>query len=310
MARRAARPGLGLAIVAVLATDVFLVTNWNKSTPVTLAQSVEAFREAQAPEVASPAETTTTTAPPAAAASPGAAPTTTTAAPRARASTGAQAQPAAAGGGPAAAAAFTKPAAGVYVYATTGYEKVSIGGSRHDYPKETYAAVRQQAGCQWESEHRVIEEHVETARYCGKPNVLEFLSSTAAISFFGQTETRTVTCNPPETTVQIGDPVGARRQYVCTMDGAGSRITETVTYLGRETLPIGGIPVESFHVVVDGTQHGEAEGTSRFEVWVHPTTGLVLRNVSNVQSRSKAFGTTVEYTQEASHTLKSLTPAT
>src|SRR3954471_10367405 len=57
MARRAARPGLGLAIFAVLLADVFLATHWNHSTPVTLSQSVEAFRASQASSAPSPAET-------------------------------------------------------------------------------------------------------------------------------------------------------------------------------------------------------------------------------------------------------------
>src|SRR4029079_459322 len=93
MARRAARPGLGLAIVAVLIADVFLATNWNHTTPVTLAQSVEDFRASQ-PESPTAADAATpTTAPPAAVAPAPTVPTqgrqattATTAPPRATAS--------------------------------------------------------------------------------------------------------------------------------------------------------------------------------------------------------------------------------
>jgi hypothetical protein len=310
MARRAARPGLGLAVVAVLGTDLFLATHWNHSTPVTLAQSVEAFRDSQTPSAADATTTTSVVAGSAAASAPPVqtpgrpAPTATTVPPRAMASP-TRAAPAAAPSGP-----FTKPAPGVYAYATTGYEKVSIGGARHDYPTESFAAVRSQDGCAWEVEHRVLEEHVETSRSCSAPNVLSFLSNATDVTFFGQKEHHTVTCNPPEITVQIGDAVGSKRAFVCAMDGGAGRIEETITYVGREVLNVGGVAVETFHVVIDGKQSGEADGTSRFEAWVHPATGLPIKQVSHVQSRGHAFGTTIDYTEDASYTLKSLTPTT
>jgi hypothetical protein len=309
VARRAARPGLGLAIVVVLGADLFLATHWNHSTPVTLAQSVEHFRASQGSTV--PDAATTTTVAPAATVPPstvppasGRAPTATTAPPR----RGSAPNPSAAL--TSAAGAFTKPAEGVYAYATTGYEKVSFGGARHDYPSESFAAVRGRAGCQWEWEHRVVEEHVENATYCSMRNVLEFVSDTQTISFFGQTEKRTITCNPPEIEAQIGDAVGTSRHFVCTMDGGGGRIEENVTYAGREVLTIGGTPVETYHSVIEGTQTGEAQGTSRFDVWVHPLTGLPVKQVQHVQTRSHAFGTTIDYTEDASYTLERLTPAT
>jgi hypothetical protein len=198
----------------------------------------------------------------------------------------------------------------VYAYATTGNEKVSIGGARHDYPSETFAAVRPQDGCAWDWEHRVLEEHVDSSRSCSAPNVLSFLSNSTDVTFFGQKEHHTVACNPPEITVQIGDAVGTKRSFVCAMDGGAGRIEETITYVGREAINVGGVAVETFHVVIDGKQSGEADGTSRFEAWVHPATGLPIKQISHVQSRGHAFGTTIDYTEDASYTLKSLTPAT
>src|SRR4051812_12852579 len=221
MARRAARPGLGLAIFAVLLADVFLATHWNHSTPVTLSQSVEAFRASQASSAPSPAETAPVDAVPAAAAATPAStvpargpqlPATTV--PPPATAPPARATPAAAPSGP-----FTKPAPGVYAYATTGYEQVSLGGSRHDYPSESFAAVRPQDGCTWDWEHRVLQEHVDTSRSCSAPNVLSFLGNTTDVSFFGQKEHHTVSCNPPEITVQIGDAVGTKRSFACSMDG-------------------------------------------------------------------------------------------
>src|SRR5205085_9800971 len=97
---------------------------------------------------------------------------------------------------PGAPAGFTPPGQGVYAYATTGYETVSFGGARHDYPKESFATVRYRGGCLWEWEHKIVQEHVETTSHCSKPSVLEFLSETVQVTFFGQTQTRTSRCDP------------------------------------------------------------------------------------------------------------------
>jgi hypothetical protein len=287
--------------VVVLGADVFFLTQRNVTTPVTLAKSVERFRSLHPPQPGSP--TTTTAAPTAGPASTAQAPARRDAKAAVPAPTTAPRQAQASSS-----AAFTPPDEGVYAYATTGYEKVSMGGSRHDYPSESFATVRRSAGCKWQWEHRVVEEHVETATSCGQPGLLQFLSDTEQVTFFGQTNTRTTTCDPPEVVVQVGDPIGSRRSFVCQLEGG--RVDVVVTYLGREAMSVGGIPVEAFHAIIDGTQSGDVQGSSRFEVWVHPLTGLTLRQVVHVQSRSKFLGSNVDYTEDATYTLERLTPST
>ena len=303
LAGRVARPALGVSIALVLGTDVFFLTQRNVATPVSLNKSVARFRASQATTsttavlAAGAATTTTTTSKPG---SPGAARATI---PHQRAQE--PAKPAS----PPPAGPFLSPAEGVYAYATTGYEKVSLGGARHDYPKESFATVRHGDGCRWDWEHRVVEEHVETARYCGLPNIHQFLGDTQKETFYGQTQSVDFTCDPPEIDVQLGDAPGSKRNFACSISD-GSHADETVTYLGREQLTVDGTQLQAFHVLIEGRETGNVKGTSRLEMWLHPLTALLLREVVNVQSHSQAFGATVDYTEDASYTLEHLDPST
>jgi len=204
---------------------------------------------------------------------------------------------------------FSAPAEGVYAYATHGYEKISFGGARHDYPSETFATARRRPGCQWEFEHRVAKEHVETRLFCGESGTFFFLQQTIQVTFYGQTNGTTVRCDPPEITAHVGDAPSSQRQFVCHLDN-GDQAAETVTYLGPATVPIDGADVAALHVLVEGRMSGKVNGTSRIELWLHPQTGLTLRSVANVQSSAPAFGTRVDYEEDASYLLEHLAPAT
>jgi len=308
VAQRLAHPALGLAILLVLGGDVFFLSQRNVTTPVTLKQSVARY-------LASEASTTTAVPLPAGESAngggPAAAPKPSAGRSTATVTIVAQQAGTQRATGPAAAAPtpFVAPSEGVYAYATTGYEQISLGGSRHDYPAESFATVRNGGNCRWDFEHRVVQEHVETAHYCGLPNVLQFLGALDQETFYGQTQSVTITCDPPETAVQLGDQPGTKRTYTCSLND-GSRLDEAVTYLGRETLTVEGASIQAFHTLVEGRESGNVNGTSRFESWVHPMTGLPLREVIHVQNRSQAFGTNVDYHEDASYTLERLAPTT
>lgn len=62
-----------------------------------------------------------------------------------------------------------KPQEGVYTYRTSGGESISVAGTRHRYPERTYGSVRHRAGCGWEMENQVIEEHTDHRVLCSEP---------------------------------------------------------------------------------------------------------------------------------------------
>ena len=298
------RVGLpALAIALVLGADVYVLTQQDRSTAVTLEQAVDHFR-ATVPDGVSdqaPAPTTATTA----ATAPPASPAGTDgqgrageAAARSRSTPGA--------GAPATAEPFTVPDEGVYAYRTTGFEEVSLGGGRHDYPSRSFASVRRRGGCDWDVEHQILEEHVERSVHCSAPGRFMHSEEQVEVEFYGQKEGSTYRCEPPMVVAQVGDAPGTKRSTTCRSDDG--QAVQTTTFLGRERLSVGGSAVDALHVLFEAVISGRAEGTSRNETWIHPDTGLLLKAVRTSQSRAKAFGTTVDYHEEATFELERLAP--
>jgi hypothetical protein len=301
------RSVLALAIVVILGADLFVLTQRNVTTAVSLDQTLKRFRASTA-SVPSPGAVLSEEGTPALGSS--VAPTTLAAARLSstrlpgRAADAPSTPMTTQGNSP-----FSAPPEGVYTYATSGYEQISLAGARHDYPSQSFATVRHGSGCQWGFEHRVIQEHVETHVYCSEPDALAFLQETDQVTFFGQTNTRTYRCDPPEITAHLGDGVGSSRQFNCRSD-SGGQLSARVSYLGREPVAIDGVAVSALHVVVDSQISGDVHGSSRTELWLHPQTGLALREEISVKSHSPAFGTTVDYEEKASYALEHLVPAT
>lgn len=294
IARVVGRTLIGFGAALALAANVFVLTHHTKATPVDLAAALDDFR-----------------ASPVAPASEGFSPssiagTATGSTHRSQGSTTVEAG----GPRPTTSAAVParlplRPASGVYAYATSGGERISFGGGRHDYPDRTFAAVRRRAGCRWELEHSILEEHVDHLFYCGRPESLSLRAFRSNIAFFGQANEATYVCDPPEALVSRDK--GARAYRCSSEDG---EVRGTVSDLGRDRLRVGGRRVEAVHVLSRSTLSGRASGTSRAEVWLHPESGLLLKLVREVHSTAAAFGTTVTYDENASFLLESLSPRT
>ncbi len=253
--------------------------------------------EAPAPEATAPA--------PAAQPTEAAAPAEPTPAPAAEPAPQPQAtEPAA----PAPQPAFAKPAEGVYTFITKGSEQINVAGARHDYPSETFMAVKHRDGCHWYTDHRFVEEHREDRLYCSNGDVLSLLEIGTEVTFFGQTETSDYRCDPPRIVVDRRDGVGSKRTQVCHATDGSGKSEETATHHGRTSLTIGGVKVEAWHVSFDSIVSGRAEGTAHADVWVHPDSGMILKVDRQIETASQAFGTDVVYTEDVEFTLKSLTP--
>ena len=181
-----------------------------------------------------------------------------------------------------------------------------MGGARHDYPERTFATVRRQDGCRWEVRHEILKEHKERGVRCSEPGRLLDLEDSTEIVFFGQTNSSTFRCDPPQVVARVGDQPGAASTTTCRSDQ--DQATITTTFVGRERLVIGGVAVEALRVVSDGVVSGRATGTSRHESWIHPDTGLLLKAVRKTSSRANAFGSTVDYREDATFELERLEP--
>jgi hypothetical protein len=218
--------------------------------------------------------------------------------------------PVAVAGAAPSAAPFALPAEGVYKYRTTGGESISVAFGSHSYPSETYATVRHQGGCQWQEENDVIQEHTDKRTSCSKPGQLLQLDESRYVTFYGKTDGATYTCRPPQVMINVGEAPGTTHDSFCD-DGQGNGSRLHGTDLGMSQMSVGGVTVRVYHLVVDGTLTGRAQGTSHDELFLAADTGMVVvwnRSVDTLADA--AFGANVRYKENATFTLESLIPTT
>jgi hypothetical protein len=302
--RRRARIAWVVVVATALAATVFVLNQRHVATPVPLRDAVQNFRATQ---VEDGTRTSTGEGSPTLLE-----PSSTTVVSPVRDSAGRPAMRAGAAPGaatPAALEGYTRPAEGVYTYRTTGGESISLAGARHDYPDETYATVRHRAGCEWETELDLLEEHVEKRTACSEPGRLLDVQTVRKITFFGRTETEELHCVPPIVDHETDERPGTPHRGRCHSEDASAEIT--ATFVGRERLVVGGVRVDAVHLTFHAVLSGRAEGTGDEDMWTLPSTGLVLRWVRSTDADADAaFGARIHYRERATLVLESLEPTT
>jgi hypothetical protein len=205
--------------------------------------------------------------------------------------------------------ALAPPQPGVYQYRTDGAESVSLLGSRHRYPAETYAVVRRLGGCAWEMRAEVVREHVDRRRMCSDGQRLLQLEQERAVTFFGTTDGGTIRCDPPQLLMDVTDSVGATAVSSCN-DGKGAfaRMTRRTVAFGRSTVE--GVVTDTVTFTIQGELTGRVRGASSDTYTVVRTSGLPIRLERSVDTLADAFGTTVQYQEHVTFDLVSLTPQT
>lgn len=201
---------------------------------------------------------------------------------------------------------YRLPAPGVYSYATTGGDRISLAGARHQYPEVTHAVIRHTGGCGWSVEHHVLEEHVDFHDRCTDPDAVSVTADGREVEFYGQRDGLLYQCDPPATLLyEAADTVSTG---TCSTQDGGSDAHYRGTRVGDETLDVGGEPVVTVHVNIEFEMTGDARGTSTVDVWLHPETGLIVREERVVDTYARAVWGDVRYQEEATFHLLSLTP--
>jgi hypothetical protein len=181
------------------------------------------------------------------------------------------------------------PVDGVYLYDTTGYERVDRLGIKRDYPRVSARIVRHGGGCGAREEIVLFREHTETYTSCD-----------GALTGFG---TRLTYFFVPSVTALSCDPRGACRDAAHDV-----RATVDVAPGGRGAATVGGVALPCRRLVVTTVLTGANAGGARRDLCVADS-GLVLteRRSVGVVARS-AFVGRVAYTEEATFTLRSTVP--
>lgn len=296
-ARRRALAFVGTPLALVLcAVAIWFVGQRNHTTTFGLDEALRTLRTAQPV----PARDTTAGATSAPAAAPAARAVAGPSAIGGRPSIAPALAPPVASAAPATAPVepFQVPAAGVYAYATDGSDAISVG-SRHQYPATTYAVLEHDGGCGWSVDHHVVDQHVDHIGRCSRPGDMLRMTDGSRVTFFGQTDSLTYVCTPPVSMFGAAATCAA---------SDGSKADYRAAIVDRPTVVVGGVSRSAVHVALDVTMTGRAHGTAHNELWFDAATGLILRQIRDVDTLAHAAFGNVRYTEHADFQLLSLTP--
>jgi hypothetical protein len=199
------------------------------------------------------------------------------------------------------------PAPGVYVYRTSGNEKLSLAGISRSFPTASDVIVTN-TGCSsmnWVP----IEQHTEGIKVCRQPNgALTMSEATSIESIAGMSTSQVIRCPSTAYFIPPNPHTGQRWFAVCHGPNQVDKISGQV--IGTTTLTVHGHAVPALHTRINTFVSGAEKGTDPTDYWVSPQTGLIFRQREEV-SMSQAVGPlgAVHYSEEMAITMSSLIPA-
>ena len=194
---------------------------------------------------------------------------------------------------------------GVYVYATDGFEKTdALTGVTHRYPARSTMTVTA-APCGFRLRWDVLDGRSTTWTICAGSGRWTVASQDERHTFFGRTERTTYTCSDTPFRPAGAGP-GAPFDVSCATGSAEERGTGRV--VARETLRVGGRPVETIHVRRRTSLTGSIRGRSTQDLWLARETGVPVRlDLTTSTTNDSAVGD-VHYAEDVSLRLRSLAP--
>jgi hypothetical protein len=207
---------------------------------------------------------------------------------------------------PSAKPAANGPDAGVYLYATQGYEDTNaLGGARHDYPAESPVTV-QQSGCGWSERWQPLDQRWDEWTLCPSSGGVYGSHFTTFHEFFKKTQQQDLDCSPSNFFAPVDAHAG--QSWWASCSGSPGTVQGTTSVVGFETLTIGGTAVRSLHIHFDLQFSGSNRGRGLQDRWQDATTGLLLKLVTDLDLQSSSPFGDVHYGEHYHLDLSSLRP--
>jgi hypothetical protein len=202
-----------------------------------------------------------------------------------------------------------RPNPGTYSYEGAGRESVTaLGGSEHVFPERIAIVVTLDAedDCRWTSNIVYVRQHIEERRFCTSNGTMTDLGFRREIEFFNQLQRTEYECGEDAVRLRTDAEPGDSWTWTCT-EGDAARSDYAATFVGTETLIVGGQEVETWHTRIVSRQSGATVGRDTSELWVTES-GLPVRFSADLRVTTQSvLGETV-YQEQLDYTLTSLVP--
>lgn len=196
--------------------------------------------------------------------------------------------------------------AGVYVYATDGYERTdALTGVTHRYPKRSTITAAT-ADCGVSLTWRVLKGRSTGWTYCATADGWELRSQDERHTFFGRTETTKYECRA--TPILPAEPTAGDSWAVSECVAGDTSETGRMRVVGLPRLVVGGSRVPTVHVRKTTELSGSSRGTSRHDLWFDARTALPVKLVLVSRTTSESPIGDVRYEEDVTLTLRSLEP--
>lgn len=211
--------------------------------------------------------------------------------------------------------ALVRPAAGVYEFAGSGREGLSLPPLSQDQGPTIPATVEHgDPGC-WSIRFDYSTNHWQTWSYCIRDaDLVEVGGLTWQRWMIGATaitNLTTSTCDDAPVLPAVREP-DQEWPGTCTSINeavSGEAVSEgPYRYVGEETLEVGGAEVVAAHFVREREMSGAQEGTERSEVWFAVDSGLPVRNERAISVATDTPVGASTYTEDGEFRLTSLEP--
>jgi hypothetical protein len=209
-----------------------------------------------------------------------------------------------------------EPQPGVYQYRGDGVDRISVLGTTQRWGSEVRGIVTNDGGGCWTFEALFNSLHSQSWRYCVRDGALYEHGGESVQEFdFGTWSAKdhsTFTCSQPGVVLRARERVGASYPLRCEghseQNDTDTVSSGTMTLVGRETIDVGGEPLETFHVRSARTVSRDQHGTERSDNWFSVKTGLLVKMTRDIQVSSKTFIGDVRYHEQGTIELLSTTP--
>jgi hypothetical protein len=198
------------------------------------------------------------------------------------------------------------PLPGVYVYETVGDERIdALGGATHTYPAETTMSYTL-TECGYRVRWDVFEERFDELDLCITEEGETVDTTRQYREFFGIGNDLTYRCDAAAIVRAEPTELDVTRSTPCTAEGTDAEIR--VTVVGVEPIDVGGVPIDSVHILLETTLTGNVRGGSRVNYWADPVTGLIFRRETKVTSNADSPLGVTTYEEDYTVQLVSLEP--